>query len=536
MRKIFINKNEGVAEIVEKIIAELEPELILVIPKNSVLTESISNFHLIRREAEASGKSIQIESVDENILSLAKASKLDSTHPFFEKKRAGSAVSDIIPSGTQPKSRKKLPVKEKDIENEDAEEDADLDEEIEELSFKGRRGDSLNDGPVLEHRYSRRKFFSPKFFIFTGLVILVIIAGIFLINKFSQAEVVISFKKTPWQYQGTVIANVSASQIDSSSNIIPASSPTEEKSSVLSFPASQKQNVADKATGKITIYNAYSSAKQSLVATTRFVTPDGKTFRIDKSITVPGAEVKDGKIIPSSIEADITADKAGADYNLGPVDKLTIPGFRGSPKYNAFYGVITGKTAGGFIGERLAPTTKDIASAKTKVTDDLKASFKNSLFSKPPAGLKILDGATTQEIGKLSVISKTDEKGNFSVVGIITQKAIAFKENDLKTLLESIVAKDNPDMVFEKYDVTYNQITPDFKNNKLSFSISVKGTLTQKFSPEEFLKTVLGKKIKDAESLVLKLPDLENARVLVWPRWFVFSVPNDASRVKITVN
>ncbi|MFA6354175.1 MAG: hypothetical protein WCX12_00615 [Candidatus Paceibacterota bacterium] len=534
MRKIFINKNEGVAEIVEKIIAELEPELILVIPKNSILTESISNFHLIRREAEASGKSIQIESVDENILSLAKASKLDSAHPFFEKKRVGSAVSDIVPSGTRPKSRKKLSVK--DIESEDAEEDDDLDEEIEELSSKGERGGGFDNSPVLEHRHSRKRFFGPKFFIFVGLVIVVIIAGMFLINKFSQAEVIISFKKSPWQYQGTITANVSASQIDLSDNVVPASSPTEEKSSVSSFPASQKQNVADKATGKITIYNAYSSAKQSLVATTRFVTPDGKTFRIDKSITVPGAEVKDGKIIPSSIEADITADKAGTDYNLGPIDKLTIPGFKGSPKYSAFYGVIAGKTTGGFIGERLAPTTKDIAAAKTKVTDDLKASFKNSLFSKPPEGLKILDGATTQEIGKLSVITKVDEKGNFSVVGTITQKAIAFKESDLKTLLESIVAKDNPDMVFEKYDVTYSQITPDFKNNKLSLSISVKATLTQKFSPEEFKKTILGKKIEEAKSLVLKIPNSENARVRLWPSWFVFSIPGNASRVKITVN
>ena len=42
------------------------------------------------------------------------------------------------------------------------------------------------------------------------------------------------------------------------------------------FPASGEQNVSLKAQGTITIYNAYSSSPQSLVATTRFVTPAGE--------------------------------------------------------------------------------------------------------------------------------------------------------------------------------------------------------------------------------------------------------------------
>ena len=65
--------------------------------------------------------------------------------------------------------------------------------------------------------------------------------------------------------------------------------------------------MSQKAQGTLTIYNAYSSAPQTLVATTRFVTPDGKIFRLTNEVTVPGAKITNGQIVPSSINAPIAA-------------------------------------------------------------------------------------------------------------------------------------------------------------------------------------------------------------------------------------
>jgi len=92
-----------------------------------------------------------------------------------------------------------------------------------------------------------------------------------------------------------------------------------------------------KATGIITIYNTYSSSPQTLVKTTRFVSEGGKLFRTTKTIVVPGADASSGKIVPGSTTVEVIASEPGNEYNIGP-STFSIPGFKGTPKYLAFYG------------------------------------------------------------------------------------------------------------------------------------------------------------------------------------------------------
>jgi len=80
------------------------------------------------------------------------------------------------------------------------------------------------------------------------------------------------------------------------------------------------ENVEKKASGRIVVYNEFSSAPQKLIATTRFETPDGKIYRIKDAVTVPGA---------GSVEATVYADQPGEEYNIDLTD-FTIPGFKGN--------------------------------------------------------------------------------------------------------------------------------------------------------------------------------------------------------------
>ena len=169
---------------------------------------------------------------------------------------------------------------------------------------------------------------------------------------FDHADITINFKQTPWSYQNNFTASKNAVGINPSNNTIPAQVFTSTKNVTESFPGSSVQQVSQKAQGTITIYNAYGASSQELVATTRFLTPDGKIFRITQNVTVPGeTKTANGTLAPSSITAPIVADQAGPDYNVGPVAKLSIPGFDSNSALEAgFYGVITASTTGGFIG------------------------------------------------------------------------------------------------------------------------------------------------------------------------------------------
>lgn len=95
-----------------------------------------------------------------------------------------------------------------------------------------------------------------------------------------------------------------------------------------------------KATGKIMIYNEFSTAEQKLIINTRFESPDGRIYKLAQSITVPGKKIINQQEIPGQIEAVVIAEEEGSQYNIDPT-KFTIPAFKGGPKYEYFYGIST---------------------------------------------------------------------------------------------------------------------------------------------------------------------------------------------------
>ena len=96
MKKIIVDKSEGIAEVIDRILNEPDGEVSVVIPKGSALGRSVSNFHLLKREADSAGRSIVIESVDETILAFAKESGIESSHPLWKGVRGAGGFSDIV--------------------------------------------------------------------------------------------------------------------------------------------------------------------------------------------------------------------------------------------------------------------------------------------------------------------------------------------------------------------------------------------------------------------------------------------------------
>jgi hypothetical protein len=297
-----------------------------------------------------------------------------------------------------------------------------------------------------------------------------------------------------------------------------------------------KSNVSQKATGVIKIFNAYSSAPQELVATTRFVTPDGKIYRLNNTIVVPGAQVVGGKITPSSISAPVTADKAGDSYNIGPVSHFSIPGFSGTAKYNGFYGSSDQPMTGGFIGIKQVPTANDIAAAKQSITSALSSILNPNLFlNQLPSGFKIIDGASTTTVDKIIVSPDTNSQGQFNVFAQGTVKVLGFQENDIKSIFSSIWQNiTGYPTVARDLTLNYKLIKADFKNNQLDFQVNASATLVSAISADDFRNQITGKSEDDLRSLILGLPGVDKANISFWPFW-VHGVPKNKNWVNIKI-
>ncbi len=547
MKKLSIGKNDGIAEVVERVIADEETTLILMIPKGCALGTSVSNFHLLKREADAAGRIVAVESVDENVLALAKSAGLEAVHPFFEQGRTGS-LSDIRPASE--KQGKAIPMRQRKKAKEEAPSIPKIPPtELPRIHIEQPQEEEPKPEPVPPRR--EEAFHVPEIreaelvsrrtkFIAGGIAILVVLIGMaWTVNAlWGRATVTIDLKKTPWTYAANAFAaDKAVSKTNAEKKILPAERFPADKNYTKLFPASAFKDVSEKATGKLTIYNAYSSQQQSLVATTRFVTPDGKIFRLANDLVVPGAKVTNGKIIPSSVETNVIADKAGAEYNMGPTARLVVPGFKGSPKYNGFYGELKEGTSGGFVGKKQGPTALDIQAAKDNVAGILKYALTStsSLLTNLPKDYKILDGATDFAITKLSVNENTDASGNFSVFGEATIVAIGFREADLRGLLLASAVEQNPNSEFKELTLHYSNLKPDFKNGSESFTVAAEGTLVPKFAADDFKKEILGKGLVEVRSLVSGIAGLAEVRISFLPTW-LSTVPSNPDRVKIVVN
>ncbi|MDR3582395.1 MAG: hypothetical protein P4L67_03945 [Candidatus Pacebacteria bacterium] len=559
MKKIIIDREEGVAEVIDEILNEPDPEVTLVIPKSSALGRTVSNFHLLKREADAAGKTVVIESVDEAILAFAKESNLESSHPLWRGVRSQGVVggiSDIVPKSRRPaaatsSSKKKIePPKEDEDEEvvmEVTEEEGEVEMEEEEerpvekkTDFFGRRNrneDTFNNDDDDDDDSPRRRGISGKVWATIAVVIVLVLGGAYIAGAyFNHATISITFKKTAWTWQGALTADKSVPSDDFSGGTIAGQVFTSNKNVTETFKASSQSAVSLKAQGTITIYNDYSTSPQQLVATTRFLTPDGKIFRITQDVTVPGAtKASDGTLTPSSVNAPIAADQPGPDYNIGPVAKLTIPGFAGKPQASGFYGTINASTTGGFTGTRGVPTAADITAAKASTTAALQASLQGGFSGSYPNNFKILDGATDIQVGTLTVNTTTDDQGNFTVFSSATLSAIGFDESALKNDLLAQAQGQYPSSTFHDITLNYTNVQANFTKGQVAFSVSAQGNLEPAFMPVVFEQDILGKNVSEARNTIAALTQLSSGEISVWPLW-LGTIPADPAKVKINVD
>lgn len=229
---------------------------------------------------------------------------------------------------------------------------------------------------------------------------------------------------------------------------------------------------------------------------------------------------------------------------MGPVAKLTIPGFQNDPgKYAGFYGAIQGQTTGGATGLKRVPTAADIAEAKASTTAILQADLETSMTGSYTNNFEILDGATSVQITKLTVNTSTDANGNFSVFGEAQLTAIGFDKTALQQYLLGLAQSDTQGtsgggttMAFKDYtDPSYGNVQASFSEGQVSFSLSAQETLEPAFSASEFAASIAGKSIGDARDAIQNLPQLSDGKISVWPIW-LWNMPSNVNKIQVTVD
>lgn len=465
--------------------------------------------------------------------------------------RPRTRMSDIVISQPEfeTKEMKNAPVREETVENKIVAKPSDF--------FAGSPGDSNAQSSKMSQVSMKKaeKFFrgsrrmkkdieiarvggnAKKYFIFFAAVF-ILLAGLaaayFLLPK---ATIALELKNQGKSAALDITADAQAGGIDTGSNTIPAKLEQIEEEIVGDFDATGSSSGGAKSSGKVVIYNEFSPEDQPLVATTRLETADGKIFRITKNVVVPGVAKIGNETKPGAIEADVVADKAGEDMNIGPSD-FRISGFKNNPsKYEKFYAKSTKAMESGSAGEAKVIAVEDIAKAKEQITASAKKAAVAALKRSLPADRKIFDNAVKVEV--LSAMTSDvagAEKEKFSATAKARASVLSVGESDVKEMLKNDLARQGANEGAISFDEPVNYILSDFDNQQktLKFSAKADANAISGIDVENFKKGILGKTNEEAQTYAKNFPAIQKTTVSFWP-FFANRIPMRENRVNVEV-
>jgi hypothetical protein len=302
-------------------------------------------------------------------------------------------------------------------------------------------------------------------------------------------------------------------------------------------PAGEEKDVAVKARGTAIIYNNFSSASQPLDIDTRLEGSNGKIYKTEKKITVPG--ISGGK--PGSVEVGIYGAEAGAEYNSEPLD-FKIFGFKGTPKYDKFYARGKGSITGGLKGKLPVVSEEEQAKAATDLKNTLQAKLSKKAADQIPSGFILFKDAVFLNAGEPVIDYTKNEEGTVPVTLKGTLYGFIFDEAKLtKQIAKDTIDKfdNSPVYIPNIKDLSFNLANKenisfaDAKN--IDFTLSGPAKIVWKFDQNKFLTDILGISKGEFNQTLAKYPNIKSAEMHLRPFWRS-SLPGDVKDVDLTIN
>ncbi len=396
---------------------------------------------------------------------------------------------------------------------------------------------------VLRDEWPIKALLPPRPFPKKRLIVFLIVFAVLAVSLlsfylyFPKARITVWLKTEIVSAESQVSINKDIKTVDSKTGSLPGRVVAEKQTLSLEFPATGKILKEEKAEGKIIIYNDFSASSQPLVATTRFVSSEGKLFRLVERVVVPGQTTENNKTIPGSVEASVRADSAGEAFNIGPTT-FSIAGFAGTPKYTAFYAKSSASMTGGFKGEVEAVTAKDLDDAKAASEVNIGEKIDEAIESRALPSITVAKSSHLQITKEGSSATVGQALKSFSYQIEASKDAVLVAQDDLKELAKSYLFaklddKQNILMDSLKIDIVVKDV--DITAAKASLALTMSGKSYKTIDSQALLSSLLGKPISEVQKDFQSMEEVSKARIEIIPSFFR-ALPEAQSKVQLKID
>jgi hypothetical protein len=327
-----------------------------------------------------------------------------------------------------------------------------------------------------------------------------------------------------------IIADINASQIDSSAKVIPAQILEIEEEALQEFPASGR--IEKEAEGGIRIYNKY-NLPVTLKAGTRFQPANKETlyFCSSSKTAIPAKNFVD-----IQVKACLAKSGEGEKYNIGP-SKFSIPGLSGSELFFYVYGESFEPMKGG--GSISQVINEDLERAKDILTDVLFSKLEESLKNKLSTDFVLLEGATKKEILETTSDAEAGAKTeSFKLKEKAKLYSLIFRKSDLeKFAKDNILANIPRDTKFqtESLKIDFQPESISLEKGKITLKLKFSSKVFSDLNSTSLKENLEGKSFIEGKRFLENQEDIIKAQISAWPFW-LRQIPKDIEKIELKIN
>ncbi len=368
------------------------------------------------------------------------------------------------------------------------------------------------------------------------VAVLCVIGFLFSLSfLFERAAVAVTPKATPASFDSSDVFTAQKDSTADDTVVFSVMALSGDQS--IKLPSTESKTESKSATGRVLLYNTYATGAYKLVKNTRLATPEGKIFRLDTAVTIPGYTKTGSQIIPGSVEVSVTAAEPGEGSNIETSD-FTVPGLAGTAQATKIYGRTKTPLAGGISGT-VYTIPQDVATAALgTLKDKLQKSLMEKAQAQIPDGYVLFPGATLFTTDDtVQVPYSTESQVPLALHGELT--AYLLKEDTLVTAIaEKTISQYAGEPVTMPDIATYtltpkNPLVPD-TDQSFAFTLSGSAKIVWTVDPEAVKTLFAGRKKSEFNSLLGGVPAIDRATVVLKPFW-KRTFPTDVSKITVTV-
>jgi len=548
---IYVDVDDEITAIIDKVASAKGKIVALVLPKRSVVLQSIVNMKLLKRTADTADKNLVLITTEAGLMPLAGAVGLHvaSTPTGKPSIPPAPAATDDGPEDIDEPLN---------IVDGTAGDDFDAravgDTSIGELAGKPAAADTADEpidmaiegaaaataARVVKPKKNRKlrvpnfDSFRKKTVLAVVVVVLLVVAGIFAVVVLPKATIAIKTDSSTIPTNLNLSLDTAAKQLDETTNTVPATLQSQQKTGSQQAPATGQQNNGQKASGSVTlsVRKCSGSGTPQPLPTGSSVTSGGKTYILQDKVVFSHVDASDYPCVTfAGDETDIIALKGGAEYNTD--DDATFTAANGAKG--------TGSADGGTDVIVKIVTQSDIDGAASKMTaadtDKVKQQLVAGLQSK---GLLAVPATFLAGDPKVTTSAKAgDAADTVTVTTVTTYTMLGVQKADIKKL----VTKNVNDQIDKGKQVILDDGVANAKFSATApattmganVSMQVKSRAGPQLDTDSLKTQLAGKKRGDIVTQLKRIPGVTDVEVRYSPFW-VHTVPDKTSKVTITID